>query len=262
MNANSSEPIFTFQRPVPLIPGTLVKRYKRFLSDIELDTGETVVAHCVNTGAMEGLTTPGTRVWVSPAQNPARKLAYTWELAEINDSILGVDTGLPNRIVGELIKHRLLPWLADWSEYKPEKKYGEKSRVDFWLSFPDREHYLEVKNCHLAYPDRGAYFPDCVSTRASGHLHELINITQTLSPNGNPVTAGVLFFVQTALADYVRPSDLHDKVFAETAREVYLRGVQFSALSVIHTPEHVIVDRFLPVDMAPYDFESLKKWKT
>lgn len=210
---------------------------------------------------MEGLTTPGTRVWVSPSQNPNRKLGYTWELAEIDGALLGVDTGLPNRIVGNLIKNRHLPWLEDWTEFRPEKKYGEKSRIDFWLKFTEREHYLEVKNCHLAYPDRGAYFPDCVSTRASGHLHELSHIMRKASETEHAITSGVLFFVQTAKADFVRPSDLHDPVFANTAREVHAKGVEFAAVSVSHTPETVTVNRFLPVDMKPYDFKILESWK-
>lgn len=237
--------ITSIPRPQPLIPGTLVKRYKRFLADIQLDSGEIVVAHCVNTGAMEGLTRPGIRVWLSPANNPARKLQYTWELAEVDGRTWGVNTSLPNKLVGHLLKQQQLPWLAHWHCHQSEKKYGEKSRVDFWLCnydpAPDnqpvtltasrkpkilpaitRQHFLEIKNCHLIYPDDIAYFPDCTSQRATAHLRELIQCT-TLADT----SAEVLFVVQVPGATAVRPSDLHDPAFAATAREASRAGGRY-----------------------------------
>ncbi len=245
-------------RTQPLLPGTLVQRYKRFLSDIRLDSGEVVVAHCVNTGAMEGITTPGMRVWVSESSNPARKLKYTWELADVNGDILGVNTSLPNRIVHQLLRERQLPWLAYWPEIRPEKKYGEKSRVDFWLTKDDREHFLEVKNCHLVYPDACAYFPDCVSARAAGHLEELVHCC-TASPGR--VTAEVLFFVQMPNVLRVRPSDVHDTAFAKAARRAHASGVKFSAIGIRHTESELIVYGPLLVDLEPYDLTPVAQWR-
>ena len=252
--------IVQWQRNEPLLRGVLLQRYKRFLSDIRLDSGETVVAHCVNTGAMEGLTEPGTVVWLSRADNPKRKLLYTWELAEINGRILGVNTGLPNRIVARLLAEQKLPWLAQWPEVRAEKKYGEKSRVDFWMSDQGCEHYLEVKNCHLVYPDHCAYFPDCVSARAAGHLHELVaSIAQANAPSA--VTAEVLFCVQIAHAKRVRPSDIHDPTFAAAARDAASRGVRFSAIGVDHSEEAITVYGPIPVDMQPYDTANHERWR-
>jgi len=246
-------------RTQPLVKGVLVKRYKRFLADVELGTGEVITAHCVNTGAMEGITTPGIGVWLSRSDNPKRKLQYTWELADIDGQILGVNTNLPNRIVHQLLLNRQLPWLSHWPTMKPEKKYGEKSRVDFWLSDGVRSHYLEVKNCHLVYPDGCGYFADCVSERASGHLREL---AACAGSDCGEVSAEVLFFVQMPYSNAVRPSDLHDPVFAATARNVAAQGVKFSAIGLRHTLDELIVYGPLPVDLEPYDTALIEGFRT
>src|SRR5690606_18924799 len=117
-------------------------------------------------------------------------------------------------------------WLRHWPEMQAERKYGAKSRVDFYLSGEDSECFLEVKNCHLVYPDNGAYFPDCVSARATEHLHELCNSLAGVTP-GRETHAHVLFFVQISGAECVRPSDLHDPTFAAAARSAAAQGVGF-----------------------------------
>ena len=248
-------------RTQALARGTLIRRYKRFLADVELDSGEIVVAHCVNTGAMEGLTRPGIPVWLSAANNPARKLAWTWELAEVDGRTWGVNTALPNKFVMRLLEERRIPWLDHWPDFRPEKKYGEKSRVDFWLTNPSTgcEHFLEVKNCHLLYPDERAYFPDCVSARATEHLHELV---KSLAPRARgDVSAEVLFVVQISGALAVRPSDLHDSAFAAAARVAASKGVQFSAIVVDHQPAEIIIRGPVLVDLEPYDCTQHKEWR-
>ncbi len=238
-----------------LIEGVLLRRYKRFLADIELPGGETVIAHCVNTGAMEGLTQPGSRVWISEANNPKRKLKFTWELAELDGQIYGANTAVPNRLVKRLLQEKCLPWLAAYEDVVAEKPYGESSRVDFWLRGRPGELYLEVKNCHLLYPDRRAYFPDSVSERASGHLRELAAVL------GPGVRSEVLFVCQMPGVKEIRPSDVHDPTFAATAREVRRLGVRFSAIEVIHTPEEVRVQRRIPVSLRPYGTERIAAWR-
>ncbi|MCB1037723.1 MAG: DNA/RNA nuclease SfsA, partial [Acidobacteria bacterium] len=198
---------------------------------------------------------PGLRVWISRADNPARKLKYTWELAEADGRIYGTDTGLPNRLVRKLLENRQLPWLTGYDEVVPEKRYGERSRVDFWLRRGRRETYLEVKNCHLLYPDGRAYFPDAVSDRASAHLRELAAVA------GPRVRAHVLFVCQMPGVKEVRPSDAHDPTFAATAREVRRQGVTFSAIEVLHTPDHLTVTRRLPVSLRPYAVERVARWR-
>lgn len=159
----------------PLVPGTLVRRYKRFLSDIQLDSGEIVTAHCPNSGAMLGLKDPGMRVWLEPNDDPRKKLKYGWRLVELPDGHwAGIDTAVPNRVVKEALLGKQIPELSPYDTVRPEVKYGERSRVDFLLKgdgLPDA--YVEVKNVHLRRDGDWAEFPDSVTTRGTKHLREL-----------------------------------------------------------------------------------------
>ena len=159
---------FIYKYP-PLLPGTLIKRYKRFFAEIELDSGEIITAHCPNTGPMTGVLIPGNPVLVSPSENPKRKLAYTWELIKVCDTVptwVGVNTGLPNRVVKLALELRLFPDLGNYTAIKPEVVYGKenKSRVDFWLTGEEKPIFLEVKNTTWV-KDTLALFPDTVTER-------------------------------------------------------------------------------------------------
>lgn len=255
-----------FPRETALTEGRLVRRYKRFLADVELASGETVTAHCANTGAMEGMTAPGARVWVSHTDDPKRKLSWTWELVEAErpvpggdgetaPAVFGAHTSAPNRLVRRLLEERRLGWLGEWEEMKPEKRYGENSRIDFWLEGSWGETYVEVKNCHLVYPDGRAYFPDAVSKRAAKHLAEL----EAVAAEGH--RAEVLFVAQTGPIEALRPSDAHDPDFAAAARRAAAAGVGFSALAVSHTPEEIVVEGLVPVDLEPYDLDRVSRWR-
>ena len=249
-----------YPRDTDLTTGRLVRRYKRFLADVELADGRVVTAHCANTGAMEGLTRPGSRVWLSYTDDPKRKLSWTWELAELerpdgSAQVIGAHTAAPNRLVGRLLEERRLGWLGDYDEVRPEKRYGERSRIDFWLRGAAGEVYVEVKNCHLTYPDGRAYFPDAVSQRAAKHLEELSAM----------VAAGhrseVVFVCQTGPVEALRPSDVHDPAFAAAARAAHRAGVGFSALVVSHTPEEIRVEGTVPVDLDPYETREIARWR-
>ena len=244
----------TIPRNLDLLEGRLLRRYKRFFADVELTGGGAVTAHCVNTGTMEGLTKPGTRVWISPASNPDRKLKFTWELAEIEGEICGANTALPNKLVHQLLRARQLPWLAAWDELKPEVRYAGNRRIDFWMKRGGRETFVEVKNCHLVYPDGRAYFPDTVSERASHHL-------EALAASAGPRTRSHVLFVVQRPAKSIRPSDVHDPVFGRTARDVRRRGVTFSAIALRHTLEDIIVLGRIPVDLKPYRTECIAQWR-
>lgn len=249
----------TYPRDVELVEGRLLRRYKRFLADVELAGGDTVTAHCVNTGRMEGLTEPGLRVWISRATNPRRKLKWTWELVEVDGCVIGADTSLPNRLVERLLREERLTWLPKYDEVERERALGDRSRVDFRLSSPDKRWrlttYLEVKNCHLKYPDDRAYFPDAVSRRATHHLRALAEVQD------DETRAHVLFTCQVPGARTLRPSDLHDPEFASTARVVRQEGVKFSAVEVVHTTEAITVTRRLPVDLRPYAVERVERFR-
>lgn len=163
----------------PLIRGTLVKRYKRFMADILLDSGDQITAHCPNTGAMTGLLVSGAEVWVRDSENPERKLRYTWELVKIGSTFIGVNTGNPNRIVGDALRAQEIPEFKEYDTVKSEVKYGsENSRIDFYLTDSKGTlppFYLEVKNVHSREGDL-ATFPDCETTRGAKHLRELTQV--------------------------------------------------------------------------------------
>ena len=163
--------------PDPLIRARLIKRYKRFLTDVELESGEVVVAHCANSGSMLSVKEPGSEVWLSPARNPDRKLRYTWELIKVGDTFVGINTALPNHIVEEAITAGKIPELDGYATLRREVKYGKNSRIDILLEDPSRPTcYVEVKNVTLRRGlEKGdpVEFPDSVTSRGAKHLVEL-----------------------------------------------------------------------------------------
>ena len=162
----------------PLVQATLLKRYKRFLADMKFPSGEIVTAHVANPGAMTGLKEPGSEVWVSPAQNPARKLRWSWELIRIGDSLVGINTSHPNSIVAEAINNNKIRTLSGYPKLRREVKYGESSRIDILLEKSSGEKcFVEIKNVHLKR-GKSAEFPDSVTTRGAKHLRELSNMVK------------------------------------------------------------------------------------
>ncbi|MBY8976099.1 DNA/RNA nuclease SfsA [Rhodobacteraceae bacterium NNCM2] len=157
----------------PLIPGRLLRRYKRFLADIEMETGAQITAHCANPGAMLGVADPGSRVWVERNDDPKRKLKYSWKILETgNGHLVGIDTGVPNRVVAEALQAGQIPGLA--GEVRAEVRYGANSRVDFLVTAPDgAKIFVEVKNVHLMRRPGLAEFPDSVTKRGAKHLADL-----------------------------------------------------------------------------------------
>jgi len=165
----------------PPISATFVRRYKRFFSDHRLDErDEVVTASCPNTGRMTGLLTEGARSWISPVDSKTRKLKWDWHMIEAPDQdgqwgLVGMNTGLPNKLVREAIEDGTIGELQGYSAIRPEQKYGDQnSRIDLLLTDDHRpDCYVEVKNCHLRRRGDLAEFPDAVSARAAKHMEEL-----------------------------------------------------------------------------------------
>jgi sugar fermentation stimulation protein A len=183
-----------------LIPATLTRRYKRFLADVVLETGDLTTVHVANPGAMTGLDRPLSRIWLSDSGNSLRKYPCTWELVETNLGsgleLVGVNTGQPHQLVAEAIEAGLIPELRNYSSVRREVKYGERSRIDFLLEHPVRGAcYLEIKNVHLMREPRLAEFPDCVTDRGARHMRELAQVRT------NGARAVLLFVIQIPSAD-------------------------------------------------------------
>ena len=165
---------------VPLVRGTLIKRHKRFLADVSLETGEAVTAHCPNSGSMKTVNAPGSEVWLSPATAPGRKLPFTWELIRVGETLVGINTGRPNGLVAEAVQDGTIAELSGYPTIRREVRYGRNSRIDLLLEAPDRPPcYVEVKNVTLRRgdgPEAPVEFPDSVTERGTKHLAELADM--------------------------------------------------------------------------------------
>ncbi|UJF19645.1 DNA/RNA nuclease SfsA [Vibrio sp. SS-MA-C1-2] len=165
----------------PLQAAKLIKRYKRFLADIELENGEITTIHCANTGAMTGCATPGDTVWYSDSNNPKRKYPYSWELTETQESaFIAINTVKANSLAEEAILNGVIPQLQGYDTLKREVKYGqENSRIDILLTNPERQDcYIEIKSVTLLKDQGHGYFPDAKTERGQKHLRELTDIAQ------------------------------------------------------------------------------------
>jgi sugar fermentation stimulation protein A len=229
----------------PLVQGRLLLRYKRFLADIRLDDGREVTAHCANPGAMLGLLAPGSRVWLSQSTNPARKLAYSWEITEADfgagPQLVGINTSLPNSLAVEAIGAGLVPPLAGYSRLRREVNYGRASRIDILLEDDSRPAcYVEVKNVHLMRRPGLAEFPDCVTARGAKHLRELGDMAE------DGYRAVMLFVIQMAAERFDLARDL-DPAYAAAFDLARRRGVEAYALTCRLTPAMITADRLVPI---------------
>ena len=221
-----------YQYP-PLISGRLIKRYKRFLADIELATGQIITAHCPNTGPMKGVCEPDSLVRVSTSNNPKRKLPYTWEMIQVDNTWVGVNTGLPNKVIKLALEQKLIPQLATrYDSIRREVRYGNKSRVDFLLSKTEHlDIYLEVKSVTLTQ-GKIALFPDTVTTRGQKHFLELM----ALIPDAKPI---MLYFINRGDCDRFAPGDLYDPNYGKLLREAISAGVEILPLRFEITPQAI-----------------------
>ncbi len=210
----------------PLVAGTLIKRYKRFLADVELDDGRTVTAHCPNTGSMQACSEPGRRVYLSVHDNPRRKYPYTWELIAMPDSLVGVNTLVPNRLVKHAVSRDAIPELSGYEAVRSEVRLGDNSRVDLMLSGPGKARcFIEIKNCTLVR-DRTALFPDAVTARGLKHLQELARHVD------RDTRSAIFIFVQRMDAEAFQPADAIDPAYGRGLRQAVAAGVELLAYDV------------------------------
>ena len=231
----------------PLIAGILQRRYKRFLSDVELPDGSLVTAHCPNPGAMTGLNAPGTPVWLSESPNPKRKLRYTWELLRLDaDTYVGINTQRPNALAEEAIRAGRIPELAGYADVRREVRYGENSRIDLLLSQPDRpDCYVEIKNVHLRRNGPAAEFPDSVTKRGAKHMAEMAAM----------VAAGhravILFVVQRTDCDSFSLADDIDPGYAAAFDNARAAGVEALCYRCDLSPQGIEIKQSLPIYRDP-----------
>lgn len=234
-----------FERP--LIAATLLRRYQRFLADCELDDGTRLTAACPNTGSMLGCCTPGLRVWLSESDVPTRKYRHTWEMVEVGKVNVGINTGLPNKLVREAIDNGVLAELGGYESLRGEVPFGvERSRIDFLLQSEDRaDCYVEVKNVTAAVTKRVALFPDAVSARGAKHLRELMRL------KAEGLRAVLVYCVQRGDVDEVRPADSIDALYGRTLREATAAGVEVLAYRAQVTTRAVSLKERIAVHCPP-----------
>ncbi len=224
----------------PLIPGQLIKRYKRFLADIELENGEIITAHCPNSGSMKSCQTPGWEVRLSYHDIPSRKYKHTWEMVHNGRCWIGINTGIPNQIVEEAIRNGKIDTLMSYTEIRREVRYGKNSRIDIFLQNQKESCYIEVKNVTLVQEDNVYYFPDSVTERGRKHLYELIDMV-------NEGHRAVMFFViQRSDGTIFKPASHIDPKYAESLIEAHEKGVEIIAYQAEVTPESIILAKKIP----------------
>ena len=223
-----------------LITGTLIKRYKRFLADVRLADGRVVTAHCPNSGTMKACSTPGRPVYLSFHDNPKRKLKYTWEIIEMPDSLVGVNTLIPNRLVKHSIESGRVPELANYDQVVSEIKVSPGARLDLLLKKQTGENcFVEVKNCTLV-EDGTACFPDAVTDRGRKHLVEL----QRLVAEGN--RCAMFYLIQRMDAEQFKPADHIDPAYGRELRKAHEHGVEIFVYDVFIDLKRITLNQQVP----------------
>ncbi len=236
--------------PSPLHRGILLRRYKRFLCDVRLDSGEEITAWCPNPGRMTGCAFPGEPVWLSHDPNPKRKLKYTWELARDprSSALILVNTQRPNAVAEEAVREGLVSELLGYGRLRREVRYGENSRVDLFLDQPEDEGLLaeclvEVKSATLPVGEGVGAFPDAPTKRGRKHLAEL----------ASEVVAGrravQLFLASRSDITAIRPAVEVDPAYAVALKQAVAAGVEVLAYGVMVTETEVRLSERLPVHL-------------
>lgn len=228
----------------PLIKTRLLKRYKRFLADVELPDGTITTVHCPNPGSMMGLTEPGNSAYISDSQNPKRKLRHTLELVDVNGVLVGVNTNHPNRLAQEAIEAGRIPQLTGFDRLRREVKYGENSRIDILLETDGRpDTYVEIKNVHFIRTAGVHEFPDSVTARGAKHLDEMAREVAY----GN--RAVMLYVIQRSDGDRLRFAEDLDPNYVDAFKRASAAGVEALAIRC-----QVTTNRIDAIDIIPIEY--------
>jgi sugar fermentation stimulation protein A len=224
-----------------LISGRLIKRYKRFLADVQLEDGAVITAHCTNSGSMKSCIETNAPVFLSPAENPNRKTRYTWEMIFINNGWVGINTMMPNKLALEWVKSGAIDALAGYTSVVPEVKFGD-SRFDLFAENDRESCFIEVKNVTMKEGDF-ALFPDAVTTRGKKHLTTLMGVKR------QGIRAVMLYVVQRMDVSMFAPAEQIDPEYAQTLRVAMKQGVEVVVIQVKVSPERIVIARELPFEI-------------
>ena len=244
MLANSHN-LCVMQFPSPLLTGTLIQRYKRFLADVRLDTGETITCTCPNTGSMMGLKEAGLRVWLSTSDSPTRKYKHTWEMVAVDlgggPSMVGINTNHPNKRVAEAVEAGKIKELAGYATLRREVKYGKNSRIDLLLEDPAKGLcYVEIKNVHMMRKAGFAEFPDSVTERGAKHLAEMSDMVR----EGH--RAVMVFLIQRGDAKTLTLARDVDATYGAAFDLAKAAGVETIAVRCKLSADAITVDKTVP----------------
>ena len=224
-----------------LIHGKLLKRYKRFLADIELDNGEVVTAHCTNTGSMKSCIEIGAEVYLSPTNNPLRKTKFTWEMIKINGDWVGINTNNPNQLAFEAISKHEIPELSGYTEVFREVKWDD-SRFDIMAKNETETCFFEVKNVSMKEGDF-ALFPDAITLRGRKHLETLIRVKKA------GMRAIMLYIVQRCDVSKFSTAKEIDPEYSETLKKAITNGVEIFVIQAKVTPTSITINKRIPFEM-------------
>jgi sugar fermentation stimulation protein A len=225
----------------PLIHGTLIKRYMRFLADVKLDSGETVTAHCTNSGSMKSCLEKGAEVYLSPVDDPNRKTKFTWEMIKINGDWVGINTSNPNKLAFEAVKAGQIEKLKGYTEVQAEVKFDD-SRFDLMAKNDTETCFIEVKN--VTYKGGNyALFPDAVTSRGKKHLETLVKVKE------QGMRAVMLYVIQRIDVEIFAPAKQIDPEYSKALKIAYDKGVEIIPLQVKVTPENIELVKVVPFEL-------------
>lgn len=227
--------------PKPLVHGKLIKRYKRFLVDVELDNGDVVVAHTSNSGSMKTCLKEGAEVFLTYVDDPKRKTKYTWEMIRINNSWVGINTAVPNLLVYEAVRNQQFSELKGYTFVKREVKFDD-SRFDVFASNEEEECFIEVKNVSMKVGEY-ARFPDAVTTRGKKHLNTLMRVKK------EGKRAVMVYVIQRVDVEKFAPASDIDPDYAKTLKEACENGVEVYPIRAVVTPERIELGELLPFEL-------------